>query len=153
MSTDSSAAPDPAPEPTPSTSREVRSGETVPLGVAVVLPVPPPVCRTLATCERGENLVVQVGNGLFQAVPAGIQVVHVQDVRGWKACGQGSGEVRLARAAGPVNSDDFRGAATRFGLGDGQERSGDCLARRCDVHVWTVDNQGPWLGPLGRLTW
>ena len=122
--------------------QEVRRGQAVPLGIPVVFPVPSPVCRPLTACERGQDLVVQVDNSLFQAVPAGAHVVHVQDVCAGEVLGQGGGEVRLARAAGSVDRDDPRRAATRLGLADGQECRGDRLIPRCEVHVWTVDSQG-----------
>jgi hypothetical protein len=81
----------------------------------------------------------------------GVQVVHVQDCARSADAGQGAGEVVLPCAAGPVDRDDLRCAATRSGLADGQERRGDRLVRRCEVHVWTVDGHGPRSRALGRL--
>jgi hypothetical protein len=94
---------------------------------------------------------VQVGNGLCQTIPAGIQVVHVHDVGSGEAYGKSRSEACLARTAGSVDGHDFRGAATWLGLSDDAECLGDRLARVHDLHVWTVDSQGPWR-PLARLT-
>ena len=118
-----------------------RGGEAVPVGISIVLPVPSPVCRLLATCDRGQDLVVQVGNALVETVPAGVHVVHVQDVGAGDAFGEGGSEVRLARATGSVDGHDFRGAATWLGSVDGPECLRDRLVRCCEVHVWTVDSR------------
>jgi len=95
----------------------------------------------LSTCEWGQDVVVQVANGLFEAVPSGVEVVHVQDPRARKVFGQGGGVLRLTGATGPIDGDDLRGAAPGFGLVDGQERCLDRLVGRSEVHLWTVDSR------------
>ena len=120
--------------------QEGRGGEVLPVGIVIVLPVPSPVCRPLAACDRGQDLVVQVGNGLCQTVPAGVQVVHVHDVGSGEAYGKSRSEVCLACGAGSVDGHDFRGAATWLGMSDDSKCLGDRLARVRDLHVWTVDS-------------
>src|SRR5674476_488189 len=82
-------------------------------------------------------------DGLRQAVPARVEVIHVQELRTRQAVGQGSGEVGLASTAGPVHCDDFRCAAARLGSVNDQQSRGYRLVRRRDVHVWTLERPDP----------
>jgi cyclase len=82
----------------------------VPLGVAPGVPVVPPVPGGTACGERFQHPLQQPGNGVGEAVPAGVQVVHPHQRGILQRLANRGGQGGLARARGAVHRDHPGGA-------------------------------------------